>query len=189
LVMTVAYSGGVNYTDTFGTVGIWESTIYRRLMKQKTVPPLKKGPGDQLGELVGGYVKEPVPGMYDWVVSFDLNSLYPHLMLQYNMSPETYIPGEKEFITQEMVLSEKYKNNNPSISVCANGAKFSNEKVGIIPQIVDEYYSNRKKIKTEMLNLEKEVENEADKRKKAQLKKKINQLHNSQMAIKILKYS
>ena len=73
--------GGVNYQDAFGTVGIWESIIYRRLMKDKIVPPIKESPGQRGAELVGGYVKDPKPGMYPWVVSFDLNSLYPHLML------------------------------------------------------------------------------------------------------------
>ena len=107
LVLTVAYDGGVNYNDAFGTVGIWESTIYRRLIKDKIVPNIKEGPGARAGELVGGYVKDPVPGMYPWVVSFDLNSLYPHLMMQYNMSPETYMADEREFVTQDMVLTNQ----------------------------------------------------------------------------------
>lgn len=124
LVMTVAYGGGVNYTEAFGTVGIWESTIYRKLIAEKIIPPIKHGPGQRVNGLVGGYVKDPNPGMYPWVVSFDLNSLYPHLMLQYNMSPETYLQDEREYVTQEMVLNEQYKNTNSPISVTANGACF-----------------------------------------------------------------
>jgi len=93
LVITVAYDGGVNYKDAFGTVGIWESILYRRLMSNYEVPPVKGGPGMRANDLVGGYVKEPIPGMYKWVTSFDLNSLYPHLMMQYNMSPETLVKG------------------------------------------------------------------------------------------------
>lgn len=185
LVMTVAYGGGVNYSDAFGTVGIWESTIYRRLMKDKIVPPIKSGPGARAGDLVGGYVKDPKPGMYPWVVSFDLNSLYPHLMLQYNMSPETYLPDEREFVTQDMVLTDQFQNNNKSMSVAANGACFSNEKVGIIPGIIDEYYNNRSQIKKQMLATEQQYEVEKDPVEKQKLKREINQLHNSQMSIKI----
>ena len=185
LVMTVAYGGGVNYSDAFGTVGIWESTIYRRLMKDKIVPPVKSGPGARAGDLVGGYVKDPRPGMYPWVVSFDLNSLYPHLMLQYNMSPETYLPDEREYVTQDMVLQDKFQNTNLKMSVAANGVCFSNEKLGIIPEIIDEYYNNRSKIKKLMLATEQQYEVEKDPVEKQKLKREINQLHNSQMSIKI----
>ena len=185
LVMTVAYGGGVNYGDAFGTVGIWESTIYRRLLKDKIVPPLKSGPGERMGELVGGYVKDPKVGMHPWVVSFDLNSLYPHLMLQYNMSPETYMSEDREYVTQEMVLKGEYDNDRPNVSVAANGVCFSNKKLGIIPEIIDEYYNNRSVIKKQMIAVEQQLEVETDPREKKRLKREMNQLHNSQMSIKI----
>jgi DNA polymerase elongation subunit (family B) len=185
LVMTVAYDGGVNYGDAFGTVGIWESTIYRRLIKDKVIPPLKTGPGMRAGDLVGGYVKDPKVGMHPWVVSFDLNSLYPHLMLQYNMSPETYMPEDREYVTQDMVLKGEYQNDRPNVSVAANGVCFSNKKLGIIPEIIDEYYNNRSVIKKQMIAAEQQFEIEVDETEKKRLKREINQLHNSQMSIKI----
>jgi DNA polymerase elongation subunit (family B) len=185
LVLTVAYGGGVNYADAFGTVGIWESTLYRKLMLKGIVPPIKSGPGESLGELVGGYVKDPSVGMKEWIVSFDLNSLYPHLMLQYNMSPETYIPDHREYLSQEMVLEGKYQNENSSYSVCANGVCFTNEKLGIIPEIIEDYYGNRKTIKKEMLKFEQLEQDEKDPHKKKEYKTQITQLHNAQMAIKI----
>jgi len=185
LVMTVAYGGGVNYGDAFGTVGIWETTLYRRLIKEGRVPPIKGGPGQRAGELVGGYVKDPRVGMHPWVVSFDLNSLYPHLMLQYNMSPETYLENEREYVSQEMVLSGKFQSERTNMSVAANGACFTNEFKGIIPEIIDEYYGNRKVIKTKMLEVEQALENAKDPSEKDRLKREANQLHNSQMAIKI----
>jgi DNA polymerase elongation subunit (family B) len=185
LVMTVAYDGGVNYGDAFGTVGIWESTIYRKLMKDKVVPPLKSGPGMRGNELVGGYVKDPKVGMHPWVVSFDLNSLYPHLMLQFNMSPETYMPDDREYVTQDMVLKGEYKNDRKDVSVAANGVCFSNKKLGIIPEIIDEYYNNRSVIKKQMIAAEQQFEIEKDPTELKKLKREINQLHNSQMSIKI----
>ena len=185
LVMTVAYGGGVNYNDAFGTVGIWESIIYRRLMKDKIVPPIKGDKGQRQGALVGGYVKDPRPAMYPWVVSFDLNSLYPHLMLQYNMSPETYLPDEREYVTQDMILKGEYKNQNKNMSVAANGVCFSNDKLGIIPEIIDEYYNDRALVKKQMLAVEQQLEVETDPTEKRRLKTEANQLHNSQMAIKI----
>ena len=184
LVLTVAYGGGVNYNDAFGTVGIWETTIYRRLMKDKIVPHLKGGPGERAGELVGGYVKDPKVGMHPWVVSFDLNSLYPHLMLQYNLSPETYVDSHREHVSQEMVLSGKYQNQT-EYAVTANGACFRKDKLGIIPEIIDEYYNRRSGIKKEMLQVEQAIEVETNMVKKKALQTQQTQLHNNQMAIKI----
>ena len=185
LVLTVAYGGGVNYTEAFGTVGIWETTLYRKLMSQNVVPFLKGSPGERAGELVGGYVKDPRVGMHPWIVSFDLNSLYPHLMLQYNMSPETYMEDTRKYVTQEMVLKDEFHNDDPSYSVCANGVCFSNSRLGVIPEIIEEYYGNRSVIKKNMLAVEQADETETDPNKKKALKKEITQLHNSQMAIKI----
>lgn len=183
LVLTVAYGGGVNYSDAFGTVGIWETTIYRKLISKKIVPPLKGGPGERVSDLVGGFVKDPKVGMHPWVVSFDLNSLYPHLMLQYNLSPETYVEDARENVSQEMVLDGNYENKT-EYAVCANGACFRKDKVGIIPEIIDEYYGNRKVIKQKMLQVEQALEN-AKGTEKFALKREATQLHNQQMAIKI----
>jgi len=185
LVLTVAYGGGVNYTEAFGTVGIWETTLYRKLKEKNIIPSLKGSPGDRGNALVGGYVKDPRVGMHPWIVSFDLNSLYPHLMLQYNMSPETYVPDAREYVTQEMVLNDQFTNENKDYSVCANGVCFTNAKLGIIPEIIQEYYGNRSKIKKNMLAVEQAAETEQDHIKKKELKKEITQLHNAQMAIKI----
>jgi DNA polymerase elongation subunit (family B) len=185
LTMTVAYGGGVNYGDAFGTVGIWESTLYRRMMTENVVPPVKSVKDRSRGEIAGGYVKDPVPGMYDWIVSFDLNSLYPHLMMGYNMSPETYLSSRKETVTPDLVLNGLYRNEDPEVAVAANGACFTKAKRGIIPQIIEEYYARRKKVKKQMLKVEQEIEVCKDPKDKLALKKKANQLHNEQMAIKI----
>ena len=123
--------------------------------------------------------------MHPWVVSFDLNSLYPHLMLQYNMSPETYLSDERDFVNQEMILKGQYKSERTDISVAANGACFTNKFKGIIPSIIDEYYGNRKVIKKKMLAVEQQLEDAKDPKEKAALKREANQLHNAQMAIKI----
>jgi DNA polymerase elongation subunit (family B) len=185
LVMTVAYGGGVNFSDAFGTVGIWETTLYRRLIRDNRVPQIKGGPGDRGKDLVGGYVKDPKVGMHKWIVSFDLNSLYPHLMLQYNMSPETHMQDKRVYVTQDMVLNDQFENTDTEYSACANGVCFTNKVKGVIPEIIDEYYGNRSKIKKEMLAVEQAMENEKDPDKKKDLKKQMTQLHNSQMAIKI----
>lgn len=186
LVLTVAYSGGVNYSDAFGTVGIWESIMFRRLMTDNVVPPIKTGSGGELGDLVGGYVKDPKIGLANWTVSFDLDSLYPHLMMQYNMSPETYMPDKRIEVDADKVLNGEFQNEHgDEYSVCANGVCFSNKKLGIIPSIITEMYAERKAIKKEMLECEQKEQDTHDPSERKLLKKQITQLHNRQMSIKI----
>jgi DNA polymerase elongation subunit (family B) len=89
LTMTMAYKAGVNYSDTMGTVAIWDSLIHRYLLAQNIiVPPNKES---FKSDYEGGYVKDPQCGVHDWVCSFDVNSLYPNIIVQWNMSPETII--------------------------------------------------------------------------------------------------
>lgn len=158
LATAIAYRGGVNYSDAFGTVTIWESILYRRLMTEKTVPPVKGSPGSALGELIGGYVKEPVPGMYDWVLTFDLDGLYPNTMSSFNMGPDTIIKGRRVNFTKEQMWAGEFDASGEDYTVCANGVLFDRTKRGIIPRVIDEYYAERKQTKINMLKVEQEIE-------------------------------
>jgi DNA polymerase elongation subunit (family B) len=182
LAMTVAYKGGVNYTDTFGTTAIWESIIYRKLNWQRTAPLVHAD--EMLKErFEGGYVKSPQVGMHDWVVSFDLNSLYPNIIVQWNMSPETL---NKDASYNKPNGVDYYMNANQkhddTFTVAANGSTYSKKNDGIIPNIIVDYYDERKSIKKMMLA----AENQYQKDKSIELEKEISRLTNSQMAIKIL---
>lgn len=184
LVFTVAYKGGSNYNEAFGTVGIWDTTIYRALAAKNIIPKVKGSPPSERIGLAGGFVKDPQVGMHRWVVSFDLNSLYPHLMLQYNMSPETYMADIREGVSQDMVLEGRYKNNT-EYAVCANGVCFRKDKKGIISEIIEGYYAERAEIKKLMLGAESELQVAKTEAEKTKLKRDIIQYHNSQMALKI----
>lgn len=177
LAVTIAYKGGVNFQDTFGTTAIWDSIIYRELHKNKiAIPPAIE---KNKMEYPGGFVKEPQVGMHEWVCSFDLNSLYPNLIVQYNMSPETIIgvteKGGVDYYLNDQTTCSTY-------ATAANGCTFNCEKQGIIPQIIVQYYDERKSVKNMMIAAMKKYEVE----KTFELEKEINQLENRQMAIKIL---
>jgi DNA polymerase elongation subunit (family B) len=179
LAMTMAYKGGVNYMDTFGTTAIWESIIYRKLLSQKTVPPVKANPSIKK-PFAGGYVKEPQVGMHDWVASFDLNSLYPNIIVQWNMSPETLISqSEEEGVHYYLNSKEPVKS---PYAVAANGSTYRKDKDGVIPNIIIDYYDERRSIKNMMLACKSEYQ----KNKTVELEKEINRYENQQMAIKIL---
>ena len=178
LALTVAYKGGVNYSDTFGVTAIWESIIYRKLLSEKKVPFVTR-PDAGKTKFAGGYVKEPQVGAHDWVVSFDLNSLYPNIIVQWNMSPET-------LVAQSEVTGVDYYMEAPSIevpyAVAANGSTYRKDIDGVIPRIIEDYYGDRRSIKNMMLAAETSYQKE----KSIELEKEINRLNNRQMAIKIL---
>jgi DNA polymerase elongation subunit (family B) len=187
LACIIAYKGGVNYGDTLGTTAIWDSIIYRHLNKKNIVVP-QYTPKDR-GDYPGGYVKDPHVGMHEWVTSFDLNSLYPNLIVQYNMSPETLLTGDSDFAPHgvDYYLDAKHDPLPPSarernVAVAANGSMYRKDKQGCIPEIIVGYYNERKAIKAEALKLKKEYE----KNKLPEIKRQMNQLDNSQQAVKIL---
>ena len=185
LMMTMAYKGGVNYADTFGVTGIWESIIYRHLWTQKVAIPFYTEKFKSA--YPGGYVKDPHVGLHDYVVSFDLNSLYPSLIMQYNMSTETIAEGETAGIDIEKIL-KGYTFDNKGKAVGGNGQLFNVDKKGVFPTLVDNMYSERVVIKKAMLDAERELQSAdpADKTKIYDIERRIQVAENQQMAIKIL---
>ena len=180
LVLTMAYRGGVNYNDTLGTTAIWDSIIYRMLNKNKIAcPPKLDKPKTAYP---GAYVKEPQVGSHDWIVSFDLNSLYPNIIVQYNMSPETVLDGFHNDVSVDAYLDGTCDVSGKEYSVAPTGIKFSHSKVGVIPAIIKQYYNDRRVVKSEMLKLQQDYQDNPTK----ELDNKITSLNNQQMAIKIL---
>jgi DNA polymerase elongation subunit (family B) len=87
---------------------MWDSLIYNYLFERKIIVPPKSN-NSKTAAFEGAYVKEVQVGKHDWVASFDLNSLYPHLMMQYSISPENLvdksdIDERKRKITEELKL-------------------------------------------------------------------------------------
>jgi DNA polymerase elongation subunit (family B) len=185
LALIIAYKGGVNYPDTLGTTAIWDSIIYRYLSAKKVaIPPA----GDKFRpEYPGGYVKDPYIGRHEWVVSFDLNSLYPMTIVQYNMSPETIVEGahygmpcDVDFYLKGIDLPQEIRDLN--VAVAANGVMFRKDKQGFLPEIIESYYTERKSVKKKMLGVKQKYEESHAE----ELRREMNQLDNAQQAIKIL---
>lgn len=186
LAMTMAYKTGVNYDQTFGTTAIWDSFIYRTLAARKiAVPP--NVPGEKI-DLGGGHVKDPMVGRHDWICSFDLNSLYPHLIMQYNMSPETVLPEKIPGASPDTIL-DGFVNPKPEFSMTAHGQLFRKDKRGFIPEMIEKLYAERKIVKRNQLDAEQklvDLDKDASIQERYQLEKTIATCENQQMAIKIL---
>jgi DNA polymerase elongation subunit (family B) len=181
LCITMAYDAKVNYNDVFYQVRTWDAIIYNYLKKRNIViPPKDKSSKDE--KYAGAYVKEPIPGIYDWVVSFDLNSLYPHLIMQYNISPETLLDEKHPQATVDRILEEQinfemYKD----YAVCANGAMYRKDVRGFLPELMEKMYGDRVIFKKKMIEAKKAYEKTPTK----ELEKEIARCNNIQMAKKI----
>jgi len=156
LAVTMAYDAKVNYNDVFYQVRMWDNIIYNYLKKRNIViPPKNRSSKDE--KYAGAYVKEPIPGKYDWVVSFDLNSLYPHLIMQYNISPETIRETRHPSASVERLLNQEIKIDG-DYAVCANGAQFRKDVRGFLPELMDKMYGERVIFKKKMLAAKQQYE-------------------------------
>jgi len=184
LCLTMAYKGGVNYEQVLGTVAIWDSIIYRDLSSKNVAIPMNSE--SFKGAYPGGYVKEPQVGMHDWVCSFDLNSLYPSIIMQYNMSPETILLDDEPGVNVESVLAGQVQNTVPDTALAVNGTRFSTKKLGVLPSIIQEIYTERVGHKQKQIKAEQELELCTVKSEVYALEKRIAIAKNQQMALKIL---
>jgi DNA polymerase elongation subunit (family B) len=174
LMLMIAEKMGVQVGDSMGTVKPWSQYIANKSMINKQVMPPRKE-YDQ-PEIVGGHVREPAFGKHKWVLAGDVNSMYPLLgMVGFNMSPETFIPkyklpedlrdivlskfnnqdeGDRLELDDEIWDSVKQSLTNNQISLGINGAAFSHDKLGLIPELVMEIYNTRKQAKKTMFKYE-----------------------------------
>ena len=156
MVVSLAYLSKVNYGNTFGQVRMWDTLIYNNLLRKNIVIPPKKHTSKS-SQFEGAYVKDPILGAHNWVVNFDLNSLYPHLIMQYNLSPETLItdelpselqeikdarPGVDGLIDQNISLESLKKYN---LTYTPNNEFYQIGKQGFLPEMMQQIYNDRVK--------------------------------------------
>jgi len=186
--LTIAYDAKITYDDVFSPVKTWDVIIHNYLLENKTVVP-RKNDKQKGSQFAGAFVKEPTPGLYNWVTSFDINSLYPSLIVQYNISPETY-EGKIRFKytveellkgafgdeqIQEMIQSDNY-------AITANSCLWNKSIKGAFPALVEKMMSERKLYKNKMIEAQKAYQINPSK----QLFNEIARNNNMQMARKIL---
>jgi DNA polymerase elongation subunit (family B) len=195
LGLTLAYDTKTNYEDIFAQTRMWDALIYNDLMEKNiVVPPRVISHKDDRFE--GAYVKDPQVGKHEWVASFDLNSLYPHLMMQYNISPEMlvepsdYTPEMRQIVASgvsvdKMLHKQIDFSGLHGVTITPNGQFFRTDQQGFLPKMLEEMYEGRKKFKKMMLAAKQEYENEKDESKKYEIKKKVARYDNLQLAKKV----
>jgi DNA polymerase elongation subunit (family B) len=195
LGLTLAYDTKTNFEDIFAQTRMWDSMTYAYLLEKGIVVP-PRIVQSKTSAFEGAYVKEVQVGKHDWVASFDLNSLYPHLMMQFNISPETLV--QTEDYTDEMrniimrgVSVEKLLNKEVDLSklqgatITPNGQFFRTDKKGFFPQMLEDMYIDRSKFKKLMLKAKQDYENETDPTKRKEIKNLVARYDNLQLAKKV----
>lgn len=199
LCLTMAYDAKVNYEDVFTQVRMWDIIIYNHLKSKKMViPPMKSNSKSEKYE--GAYVKEPITGLHEWVASFDLASLYPHLIMQFNVSPDTLIPpeeyteGMKEILRKHPISVEYLLGPKDSklpmrlieegVTVTPNAQFFTTKRHGFLAEIMQTMYNDRKMYKNKMIAAETEMQGVEDPIKKKELENLQSKYDNLQRAKK-----
>ena len=189
LTYSMSYNAKCNYGDTFGMVKYWETIIYNFLKKQNIQTPPQKLDRSKQHQIVGAYVKEPLVGKHDWVMSFDLNSLYPHIIMQHNISPEKMIKGGarmdvnvQKMLDGDVDLSSLKESNR---TVTPNGVMFTRDRQGFLPELMEQFYDERKLWKKKMIEYQIERESCKELPRKRELDTLIKRAYNNQQVRKI----
>lgn len=144
LVVSLSYYSHMSFESVLSPLRTWDAIIYNSLMDQGIVVPENKQASKEKYE--GAFVKDPIAAFYHWIVSFDLTSLYPHLIMQYNISPET-IRGR--FVPESI---DNYVNktaflDHQGYSCAPNGMMYDKHQRGIIPIEIEKVFLQRKSAK------------------------------------------
>ena len=183
LALTVAYESKVNYDDIFSQVRVWDTLIANHLAEKKiAIPPRLEHSKDTKYE--GAYVKEPLLGGHDWIVSFDINSLYPHIIIQYNVSPEKLIGNSPVKVSVNDMIDQNVNLDflkDKGACITPNGAIFKSDSQGFLPEMMEKMYNERVIFKKRMLKAKEQYQ----RTKNPELVKEIARCHNIQWARKI----
>ena len=195
LGLTLAYDTKTNYEDIFAQTRMWDAMTYSYLLERGIVVP-PKVVKNKTSAFEGAFVKDPQIGMHNWVASFDLNSLYPHLMMMFNVSPETliepsnYTDNMHSIIASgvsvdKMLIKSVNTDGLKNATITPNGQFFRTDVQGFLPKMMEEMYEDRKKFKKLMLKAQQDYENEKNVDNKYEIEKRVARYNNLQLAKKV----
>ena len=157
---------------------MWDTICFNYLKQhKKVVPPLVKH--EKKAAYVGAYVKEPEPGFYGYVASFDVTSEYPSIIMGSNISPETLIEPKDYSDKQRKIFSDAITIDNLlankidldalkklDVAFTANGMFYRRDKQGFMPAMVEKMFADRKRYKKAMIDAEKKLESATNQNEK-----------------------
>lgn len=182
LAIMLAFDSKCNFEDVFYQVRMWDSIVYNHLIRKKIIMPFKPHVSEKMEKFTGAYVKEPIPGSYDYVVSMDLTSLYPHILMLQNISPETLCEERFSGASIDSFLKQKAEiPKNFEYAVCPNGSMYRKDIRGFLPEILDTMFNKRKFYKDKMKDTKKQYE----KNPSSELKRQISTYSIKEQSLKV----
>lgn len=188
LALSIGYKCKCGFDEVSSQIRSWDCFIYSNFQsKNYVIPPRREISEDERGQLMGGYVKLPETGVYSNIVSFDVNSLYPTIIRQLNLSPETITDEiDTKFKSQTTYKDEDDLHKLGALIDCTydtsylkdrdlcltcNGNLIKRDKQGFLPEMVSDLYNNRVKVKKHMKKVKQDLQlviKEIEKREGAQ---------------------
>jgi len=168
LAVSIAYEAKIPFDVVFFATRIWGTICCDYLLRKDIIPPIQTSYAKD-DQFVGAYVKDVAPGLYKNVVSFDATSLYPSIIMGWNISPETCVKKDASLSADDFLRSKRKDipqlvNEASEQNAClsCNGSMFTNNIRGFIPILIERTFNQRKEAKNKMLDLEKEFEHSKD---------------------------
>lgn len=193
LIRMLAYTGLTTFEAAMGALSVINgATAIRGRRRNQIIHTFIRN--EDTGKNPGAYVGEPLNGFQQNIISFDANSLYPNVMISLNISPETKVGKIEEKTDKDVTIRHvngktftlpmsnfiKFVKDE-EIAISRANVLFTQKRKGVMPEILDEYYSKRVEIKKELTTLK----HEYSKNKNKSTKVKIDQLDSKQLCIKI----
>ncbi len=176
LARGICHTGHVGYENFGMSSRFLEGAILMYLRRKKRVAPNKSLDGrleyeSQLEQneegFEGAYVKDPIPGRYDWVFDLDLTSMYPNIIISLNISPETKVGKVDNWNVEEYIKNDlttvyisgvsytlsdfKLMLTENNLCIASNGVLYKkpdeNGELGTIPSILVKWFDERKNLR------------------------------------------
>ena len=150
LGFSIAMTSKCNTVDVFRVTRVWDNIIANFLADQnKHVVADYRHFSDGYE---GALVKDTIPGLYEWCITYDIGSLYPSIIRGHNMSPETILPTSTfhDIRPYDMIHNtDAYKVAyadavSRNATLAANGSMYSKDKRGFLPQLIEIFVARRK---------------------------------------------
>jgi DNA polymerase elongation subunit (family B) len=145
--------------NALGSLAITEGVLRNKFREMDNIVLFRDEKGDAESTIAGGWVKDPVVGMNQHVVTYDFASLYPTTQRQFFIAPETFIgvqdENDKSKCTNGRLIDlDKYV-------LCVNGAVFE-KRVSPTLTMLEDVYADRKKAKKTMMDKKEELKEITD---------------------------
>ena len=164
LAVSIAYEAKIPYDVVFFATRIWGTICCDHLLHKNIISPIQTTYAKD-EQFIGAYVKDVTPGLYKNIVSFDATSLYPSIIMGWNISPETCIKKDASLTADDFLQSKRKEIPalveeaiGQNACLACNGSVFTNDVRGFIPILIERTFNQRKEAKAKMLELEKEYE-------------------------------